>query len=522
MILTILFAAFVASASLCASAEEKAPMRVAMIPVGHFDSQLSGEEGVLEIADFHAASKRCFVTTGTRELWILDMRDVSCIQVLGKIELSRWGLGATSVKVVRDRVAAAVCGKTRQADGYALLFDLDGQLLKEFRVGALPDMITCTPDGQKLLVACEGEPDDDYKNDPEGTVYIIKLDKGLKQAEVKELNFRRFNDHCPEGVRISGKNATVAQDLEPEYIAVSPDSEWAWVCLQENNALAVISLKNELIVDLVALGYKDHNKEYCGLDPSNKDKGIHIAPWPVRGLYMPDGIAAYTVAGYTYLITANEGDAREFGRKEDAAYWTDEARVKDLRLDPEAFPDADKLKKKSRLGSLKCVTTEGDIDNDGDYDQLYSFGARSFTIWDSSVHRVWDSGDSFARLTSVIVPDFFNANEDKPGADSRSDDKGCEPESVVVGECYGRQFAFIALERTGSIMAYDVTAPLKPVFNYHVNPRSELTNSNEKPDRSPEGLVFVGKADSPTGKPLLIAVFEVSGTIGVYEIVPVR
>lgn len=504
--------------------ESKAPLQIAMNPIGHFDSGLSGDEGALEIADYHAATKRCFVTSGTCEIRILDMADPGRIELLDKIDLSRWGGNATSVKVVGDQLAAAVCGRKSQDDGHALIFDLDGGLLKEFRVGAHPDMITCTPDKTKILVACEGEPDAAFENDPEGSICIIDIHDGLKQAKVRKLDFRRFNDDCPEEIRISTKAASVAHDLEPEYIAVSPDSNWAWITLQENNALALVSLKNEIIVSLVPLGYKDHSKEGFGLDPSNNDGGINIATWPVRGLYMPDAIAAFSVADSTYLITANEGDSREYGDKEKKTYWTDEARVKDVRLDPEAFPNAKKLQKKSKLGSLKCVTTEGDIDGDGDFDFLYSFGARSFSIWDNTGRLVWDSGDDFARRTSALVPDLFNTNEDKTKADSRSDDKGCEPESVVVGDCYGRKVAFIALERTGSIMAYDVTDPTKPTFLHHVNPRADAAHEKNEAsvDLSPEGLVFVRREDSPTGTPLLIAVFEVSGTIRIYEIVSAR
>jgi 2',3'-cyclic-nucleotide 2'-phosphodiesterase/3'-nucleotidase/5'-nucleotidase len=177
----------------------------------------------------------------------------------------------------------------------------------------------------------EGEPSDDYTTDPEGSVSIIDVSAGaanITQDSVCTADFRGFNDaELDPGIRIFGPNASVAQDLEPEYVTASDDSTRAWVTLQENNALAILDLEDCQVMDLVALGFKDHNLPGNGLDASDVD-GINITSWPVQGMYQPDGIASYRFQGATYRITANEGDSRDYPG------FSEEAQVADLPLDP--------------------------------------------------------------------------------------------------------------------------------------------------------------------------------------------
>ena len=287
------------------------------------------------------------------------------------------------------------------------------------------------------LTANEGEPDDDYIIDPEGSVSIIKIKKGgaakLKQKNVKTASFAPFNsikdDLVAAGVRIFGPGASVAKDLEPEFLTVDKGSKTAWVTLQENNAIAEIDIKKAKVKKIFALGTKDHSVVGNGLDASNKDDEINIAPWPVHGLYQPDSIASYQVKGVTYLVTANEGDARDYDG------FSEEARVKDLVLDPTAFPDAATLQLEENLGRLKTTTADGDTDGDGDFDELFSYGARSFSIWTTDGDLVFDSGDEFEATTAFKFPfDFNSTNDENDSFDNRSDDKGPEPEGVVLGE----------------------------------------------------------------------------------------
>jgi len=242
-----------------------------------------------------------------------------------------------------------------------------------------------------------------------------------------------------------------------------------------------------------------------GLDASDKDGGINIRQSPVLGMYQPDAIASYSVGGQTYLITANEGDARDYDGFEE------EERVKDLDLDPTAFPNAKALQKDASLGRLTVTSANGDTDGDGDFDQLQVFGARSFSIWDASGNLVFDSGDQIERITAAAVPSLFNSNGDTGTVDSRSDNKGPEPEGVVIGVVNNRTYAFIGLERTGGVLVYDVTDPRHPSFLEYVATEGDI---------APEGLAFIPANLSPNGKSLLVVTNEVSKTTSIFEFVP--
>ena len=250
------------------------------------------------------------------------------------------------------------------------------------------------------------------------------------------------------------------------------------------------------------------------LDASDRDTAINIRNWSIFGMYQPDAIASYTANNQTYYITANEGDAREYGD------YVEGVRIKDLNLDPTAFPDAADLKTDPKLGRLLVTTERGDTDGDGDYDQLYTFGGRSFSIWNNQGQLVYDSGDDFERITAEQFPEYFNASNSNNTFDNRSDDKGPEPEGVVTGIINGRTYAFIGLERIGGVMVYDVTDPMSPTFVQYINNRdfTVATDSAAAKDLGPEGLAFISAQDSPNGKPLLVVANEVSGSTTFYQI----
>jgi hypothetical protein len=84
----------------------------------------------------------------------------------------------------------------------------------------------------------------------------------VRQNDVRTADFKTFNNpNVPldPSIRIFGPNATVAQDIEPEYIAVSHDSRTAWATCQENNALAIIDIRSATVTKLVGLDFKDHS-----------------------------------------------------------------------------------------------------------------------------------------------------------------------------------------------------------------------------------------------------------------------
>jgi hypothetical protein len=244
------------------------------------------------------------------------------------------------------------------------------------------------------------------------------------------------------------------------------------------------------------------------LDASDRDDGINLRNWPVLGMYMPDGVAAFTAGGQTYYVTANEGDARD-----------EDTRAGDLSLDPAAFPDS-VLLSPAQLGRLNVSGIDGDPDGDGDYDQLYAYGARSLSIWDGYGNQVYDSGDELEQLTAAEHPDFFNATNDENNFDNRSDDKGPEPEGVAVGTIGGRTYAFVGLERIGGFVAYDVTVPGKAELAAYANPRNFAGDpeAGTAGDLGPEGILFIDAQDSPTGTPLVVVANEISGTTSIYGV----
>lgn len=477
-------------------------------------------DGGAEIVAFDPGTHRLFVTNAAENsIDVLDLADPTAPTLLFSIALSSIGAGVNSAAVSGGVVAVAIESDPKQAPGKAAFFDVSGTFLSSVTVGALPDMITFTPDGTTVLVANEGEPNDAYTVDPEGSVSVIDVSAGaahVTQADVRTADFHAFDaGPLDRSVRVFGPGSTPSQDFEPEYIAVSADSRKAWVTLQENNAIAIIDISSATVVDVVGLGTKNHRRFRNGLDASNEDGRIRIRPWPVRGFYLPDAIAAFRKDGHTFLVTANEGDSRDYGG------FSEEERVADLTLDPDRFPHAATLQLEENLGRLKVTSTAGDFDGDGDYDALFSFGARSFTIWTPWGRKLFDSGSQIELITAAALPDDFNSDNEENGSfDDRSDDKGPEPEGVVIGEVHGRTYLFVGLERIGGVVVFDLEDPLDPRVVTYVNNRDFLGDpaAGTAGDLGPEGLVFIPADDSPNGKPLLVIANEISGTTTIFGI----
>jgi hypothetical protein len=251
-----------------------------------------------------------------------------------------------------------------------------------------------------------------------------------------------------------------------------------------------------------------------GLDVSDKDDAINIANWPVYGMYMPDTIAAYTVDGQTYLITANEGDAREYDT------YAEEERVGDLVLDWSIFPNAAELQMEENLGRLTTTTAGTDTDDDGLVDRILTFGGRSFSIWTADGQLVSDSGSALEEIVAATFPDDFNADGENDSFDTRSDAKGPEPEALAVGQIGDRTYAFVGLERIGGIVVYDITDPTQPGFVTYANNRyfAGDAEAGTAGDLAPEGIVFIPAEQSPTGSPALLVANELSGTTTFWNI----
>jgi len=483
------------------------------------------DRGASEIVAYDRQTKRLFTVNGaTSKIDVLSIANPSAPTLLFSIDLARYGRQANSVAVKNGIVAAAVEANVKTDYGKVVFFDADGNYLNDVTVGALPDMVTFTPDGTKVLVANEGEPNDSYTVDPEGSVSVVDISNGVGFATATYAGFSAFtNARLDPSIRIFGPNASVSQDLEPEYIAVSDDSKTAWVTLQENNAVGVLNLNSGEFSKLIGLGFKNHSLSRNGIDASDRinssTPGVNeILPRPVFGMYQPDAIATFTYLNETFFVTANEGDAREYSG------FTEEVRIGSLMLDPAVFPQATFLRTDAQIGRLNVTRTLGNTDGDAEYEALYAFGARSFSIWTGSGEQIYDSGDEIEQITSLAFPSFFNASSTNNTRDDRSDNKGPEPEGVTVGKVFGRNYAFVGLERIGGLIVYDISNPFAPRFVQYVNNRNFLaaTNTPAAGDLAPEGLHFISAEDSPNGKPLLVVANETSGTTTVYEISSVR
>ena len=280
------------------------------------------------------------------------------------------------------------------------------------------------------------------------------------------------------------------------------------IALLPNNEIAVINdndfgLAGAGITDNSVLGIISFANDY-GFDASNKDDVINITQHPTLGMFMPDAITSYSANGTNYIVTANEGDSRDYDG------YSEEVRVKDLTLNNSYYPDAATLQTDADLGRLKTTTATGDYNNDGTIEQIYSYGARSFSIFDEYGNIVFDSADQFGQKIATEETDLFNQDDGKK--DGRSDDKGGEPEAVTVGTIDGKTYAFIGLERQSAILMYDITDPKDVEFITYY--KGNITSG----DTAPEIIKFVSASDSPNSKNILLVGYEVSGTLGIIQV----
>lgn len=524
-----------------------------------------GGEGAAEIVQYHKATQTIYATNGESDtvsvIAIADLTGeavdspvsadtLSSTSVTLPTEVNGVALdGLTSIAVKDDLLAVAIPADEKSENGYVLFYtglnDSTPAFLKAVEVGNLPDNVAFTPDGTKVLTANEGEPSDDYTVDPEGSVSVITINDGVPADSATTLTFEGFNTQQsqleamgmqfpnPSGRTINGVtiNTTVAMDLEPEYITATNDT--AYVTLQENNGLAVVDLTT-MTISLIGLGVKD----WSGYQIDAQEDGeVSFGQYDgLYGVYMPDTITHTTWKDATFLLTANEGDAREyiFDADDEAAClaaggedfddgdclaYTDEVKVKDLNA--ESNSPLAMLQANGEIDDLRVTLGMGDADGDGEYDGAYTYGARSFTIWDQNGQVVFDSGDDFERITASVHGAAFNNGDDENEGDSRSENKGPEPEAITTGKVGDRNYAFIGTERMGGIFVYDITNPYNVTFSEYVINR-DLTEGLDVDDGigdlAPESLVFVPADASPTGEALLVVGNEISGSVTLWQV----
>ncbi len=474
---------------------------------------VNAEAGTVQVLDSSAPEKPTAVT----ELKTAGMSSADGASVPA-------GAVANSVAVRADGLAAvALEAPTKTDDGWVGFFDLSGDEPKPLgavRAGALPDSVVFDDEGTHAVIANEGEPAEDYSVDPEGSVSVVALPEAVqapRQEDVKTADFRAFEgDALPEGVRVFGGREDagtgtpkhpVSENLEPEYSTVIGGK--AYVTLQEANAIAVVDLASATTEKLMPLGTQDVSE--VPFDVSNKDDKINRANWPVQTFLQPDTIRSIEIGGRDYLLTANEGDTRDWDG------YSEEIRVKDLGSEKKGLapicesvvegmtnPDGssmtiEDLQKEENLGRLTITKANG-LNEDGNcYETIYGVGGRSFSIFDTDGKQVFDSADDFERITAEVLPKNFNSNNSESNFDNRSDDKGPEPEAIEVGQIGEKTYAFIGMERIGGIFVYDITDPAKSEYVTYVNNRNFAVqpedNVAEAGDSGPESIVFVPSAD---------------------------
>lgn len=527
---------------------------ISLLELGRTESQ-GFDASAAEIVAFDKDNQRIFtVNADSGAIDVFSASDLSAPALLSNINLKQMLTNeavvadgnlvgpANSIAVNSTYVAVAVEANPKTDNGWVMFLNLtDLSFVTAVEVGVLPDMLTFTPDGSKVVIANEGEPNDDYSVDPEGSVSIISL----PEFSLTSITFTDFNagesrhgELPTDKMVLDGYNASVAESVEPEYVTISKDGSEAYVALQENNAIAVIDMDSMSIDRIFGLGFKDYSIPGNELDAGDKDGGVNIRNWPVMGIHMPDTITNMTFNGKTYLLTANEGDSREDWLEnvadqatcESSGYFFegggchDEIRVKDLVSDAGLTLGTALvgLDDDENLGRLRASYHTTFNKNGSTVDKVYAYGGRSFSIWDTETGtQVFDSGSDFERITALRFGEDFNNNNDEHDGESRSDDKGPEPEALTVGTINGHQYAFIGLERMGGIMVYDVSNPFAPRYVQYINNRDftvAVNDSTDAGDLGPESIQFISADDSPNNQPLIIVGNEVSGTTTIYQI----
>ncbi len=488
--------------------------------IGGYETGLF-DEGASEIVSYSSTNQYLYsVNSGDVTIDIISLIDPTNPTKIKSVDATIYGGSANAIAVGDDYFVVAIeNADSTQYNGTLEFFDLNGTHIVSIPAGALPDNVNISPDGKYVVAANEGEPSDSYDHDPEGTITVVNMTSGvnsISSSDATQINFQSYNGKSIEGgiVNHNPGTSTVAQDLEPEYVAFDENSETAFVVCQENNVVAKVDLATITLDTIIGLGFKDWSAT-DGFDASNKSKVVNFHNWNVYGVYQPDAMKGYNIAGTDYLFTANEGDGRDY------AGFEGEARVKDLDLNTSIFSMTD-IQNDTLLGRLKVHAGLGLNPSTSKYDSLYAYGARSFSIWKASdMSLVYDSESMIEKKVYEADPVNFNATNDETGFKDRSDDKGPEPEAITVGMVGSKYYAFVGLERHGGVMTFDVTDVNNVSFVDYTNFRdfdADPTTSAAG-DLGPECVLFVPKAETSHGNDLLIVANEVSGSISIFEII---
>ena len=519
-------------------AYDNATAALQLTETARFNSGMTNADGgVMEIVDYNTATGWAYAINGqsgnltaitikdiekSTDIDLLDGKNIDIKSIIEK-EVSGFKYGdMTSVAVSPENktIAVAIQAEGYAANGRVAVFkcNADGTLTftKSVEVGVQPDMVTYTPNGAMILTANEGEPRLGYADgtvDPAGSVSIIST----SDLSLKTIGFDAFDEKRTELVNVGiviKKDTNPSVELEPEYIAATDTK--AYITLQEANAVAVLDLAKAEYSGIYSAGFEDYST--TAIDIDKKDEKYDAKTYAsLMGIRMPDSIATYTVDGQDYIITANEGDSREWGEGDNAYLNELEVNFGKKKTSPTGAITAENSGLKGKVVFFDSSDYEG-ISSEKDY----LFGGRSFTVYkvtENGIEEVYTSGNELEAKTAALIPGNFNCSNDDKTIDDRSGKKGVEAESVTVGTVGEKTYAFVGLERIGGVMVYDITDPANVSYVNYMNSRD--FSEDIAGDVSPEGLCFIPASESKTGKPMLLAACEVSGTVAVYDITQV-
>eukprot|EP00105_Crassostrea_gigas_P022104 XP_011441489.1 PREDICTED: uncharacterized protein LOC105338188 isoform X1 [Crassostrea gigas] len=497
-------------------------------------------------------AQKILYVTGEERLNVVDLSNPSDPIMLYRKQFVK--MDPTDVEYCGNHVFVSVANDEKPEDGKVLVFRKYNRrhntmpIVLEVVVGPSPNMLLPTINCQKVLVALEGEAFARGGNliDPEGAIGLLKFPSSYisdTTYSYKVLDFRSFNDKYPilarSGVRYVYKENgnTLAQDLEPEHITFSADEKKAYISLQENNAIAEVDMVLETITDLRGLGFKDWAK--YKLDPSDEDGGINIYPYPIYGMYQPDAIRTVTIGGREYIVTADEGDSKDYsGLKLTTSGFDETKRVRDITLanNSEVLQWARKRKIPSiqhdaLLGKLSVSTQEGRL-RDGTYDKLYSYGGRGFSVLRSdTMERIYDSGSIVEESHAMQYPKLFNSYAKSSvnitdTQDSRSDSKGPECESLAIAYSGTRVIVFVGCERPGTISIYSFNSnmtegTLESIYSGAktvLGTWGEAFDGGLLTDMDTDDIKYLPPFQSPTGQPLLVVTGSDTGTVSLFHV----
>ncbi len=402
---------------------------------------------------------------------------------------------SVAINTELDVIAVALQHSDYATNGAVVILNYDGGYIKAYECGVQPDMVTFA--GDLILTANEGEPRNGYTDgttDPKGSVTVIDLTAGVQGGIVTDATFDSFDAQREELVKagvLIKKGAAPSTDFEPEYIAVN--GNFAYVSLQEANSIATLDLQTKQFTKVNALGFKDHSKAENALDLMD-DNIIELTAQEVYGVYMPDGIDTFELDGETYIATANEGDAREWG-------------------------DYSGVTKKT-IGSTKVEILDNDEWDGLDAQRTYILGGRSFSVFKADdMSLVYDSGDSIERaVANSEYAAYFNCSNDKTSLDGRSKKKGPEPETILVRKVGGKTYAFVGLERISGVMTFDLTNIKYGEATFKDYTTTRDYTQEMAGDVAPEGIDYIAANEFTGGKNVLAVANENSGTVAFYAV----